>query len=187
MESQYPVKHKKLHCPSYPIVPWTRWTVQWIPSASLTYKIPLSILSYCTMDKMDDTMESQYPVKHKKLHCPSYPIVPWTRWTVQWIPSASLTYKIPLSILSYCTMDKMDDTMESQYPVKHKKLHCPSYPIVPWTRWTVQWIPSASQTYKTPLSMLSYCTMDRMDGINIHMKSHRPSHPIVPWTGWTVQ
>ena len=85
------------------------------------------------MDKMDDTMESQYPVKHKKLHCPSYPIVPWTRWTVQWIPSASQTYKTPLSMLSYCTMDRMDGTIKFQIYV-----------------------------YKIPLSILSYCTMDHV-------------------------
>ena len=77
------------HHPSYPIVPWTGWTVPWNPS----------IL---------------------KSHRPSYPIVPWTGWTVPWNPSIQS---------------------------KHIKSHCPSYPIVPWTRWTVPWNPSTSQTW----------------------------------------
>ena len=111
---------------------------------------------------------------------------------------------MPLDMLFYFTRDMLVITMESshilnptahpiplyngqdgryQYPVKHIKSHRLSYPIVPWTRWMVP----------ASIPILSYCTMDTMDGTREysqyplkHIKSHRPSYPIVPWTRWTV-
>ena len=115
---------------------WFFWYRPTLPVSSQTYKIPPSILSYCTTDKVDGTMEFQYPVKHIKSHRPSYPIVPRTRWTVPWNPSIQ----------------------------SNIKSHHPSYPIVPRTRWTVPWNPS----------------------IQLNIKSHRPSYPIVPRTRWMV-
>ena len=88
-----------------------------IQVSSHIYLILLSILSYCTMDKMDSTMESKYTVIFTLSYCPSRPIVPWIGWTVLWNPSIHSGYLILLSILSYCTMDKMDSTMESKYPL----------------------------------------------------------------------
>ena len=46
-------------------------------------------------------------------------------------------YLILLSILSYCTMDRMDSMTESKCLFRYTLSYCPSYPIVPWTGWTV--------------------------------------------------
>ena len=198
VESKYPFRSTLSYCPSRPIVPWTGWTVLWNPSIHLdlpyptvhpvllyhgqdgqyceiqvsiqVYLILLSIPSYCTMDRMDSTVESKYPFRSTLSYCPSHPIVPWTGWTVLWNPSIHLdlpyptvhpvllyhgqdgqyceiqvsiqVYLILLSIPSYCTMDRMDSTVESKYPFRSTLSYCPSHPIVPWTRWTVLWNPS---------------------------------------------
>ena len=246
-ESKYPLIYTLSYCPSYPIVPWTGWTVpgnpsihSYIPYPTVhpillyhgrdgqyhgiqvsihIYLILLSILSYCTMDGMDSTRESKYPFIYTLSYCPSYPIVPWTGWTVprnpsihSYIPYPTVhpillyhgrdgqyhgiqvsihIYLILLSILSYCTMDGMDSTTESKYPFIYTLSYCPSYPIVPWTGWTVPRNPSIHSYIPYPtvhpillyhgrdgqyhgiqvsihiylilLSILSYCTMDGMD------------------------
>ena len=125
--------------------------------------ILLSIPSYCTMDRMDSTIESNCLYTYALSYCPSCPIVPWTRWTVRWNPTVYIHMLYPtvhpvllyhgqdgryngiqlsiyicfilLSILSYCTMDRMDSTMES---------NCLCICVI-------------------LLSIPSYCTMDRMD------------------------
>ena len=133
------------------------------------YDILLSIPSYCTMDKMDSTMEFYCPFIY---YYPSLPTVPWTRWTVLWNPSIH-------SGLAYPTVH-VDSTMES---VISTLSYYPSHPIVPWT---VLWNPSIH------LGQLYPTVMDRMNS-TIESKyplrstlSYCPSHPIVPCTGWTV-
>ena len=97
--------------------------------------ILLSILSYCTMDKIDGTMESNCLYTYALSYCPSCPIVPWTGWTVRWNPTV---YAYALSC-------------------------CPSHPIVPWTGWMYDGIQLYIYICFILLSIPSYCTMDRMD------------------------
>ena len=162
------------YCPSRPIVPWTGWTVQWNPTVYL-FIILLSIPSYCTMDRMDSTMESNclfihYPTVH--------PVLLYHGHDGQY---NGIQLSIYTSISSYCTMDRMNSTVES---------NC-----------------------LFVLSILSYCTMDRMNGttesnclfiryptvhpvllyhghdgqyngiqLSIYSLSYCQSCPIVPWT-----
>ena len=106
-----------------------------------TYTILLSIPTYYTMDKYYGILLSIYIYVRMLSYYPSHPILPWTRWIVLWNPTVHLyirTLSYVLSIPSYCTIDKMDSTMESKYPVISTLSYYPSHPIVPWTGWTVQ-------------------------------------------------
>ena len=153
--------------------------------------ILLSILSYCTMDKMDGTMESNCLYTYALSYCPSCPIVPWTGWTVQWNPTVYIHMLYPTvhPVLLYHGQDGQYDgiqlSMHMRYPVVHPILlyhgqdgcmmesnciytyvlsYCPSRPIVLWTGWMYDGIQLYIYICFIQLSIPSYYTMDRIDG-----------------------
>ena len=115
------------HCPSYPTVPWDGWDCPW------EYTVP-----------------SEGPISYRL----SYPTVPWDGWDCPWESTVpALWLRIPLSVLSYCTMGRVGLSMG---------VHCPClgapYP-------TVRPIPlyhgTGGTVHGSPLSHLrapiSYC------------------------------
>ena len=140
MESNCIYTYALSYCPSRPIVLWTGWMYDGIQLYIYICFIQLSIPSYYTMDRMDGTMESNCIYTYVLSCCPSHPIVPWTGWMYDGIQLYIYICFILLSIPSYCTMDRMDGTMES---------NC----IYTYICFIL-------------LSIPSYCTMDKMDSDN---------------------
>ena len=128
------------YCPSRPIVPWTGWMYNGIQLYIYICFIQLSIHSYCTMDTGQDgrydgillSMHMRYPVVHPVL------LYHGQDGRYNGIQLSIYICFILLSIPSYCTMDRMDSTIESNCLYTYALSYCPSRPIVPWTGWTVR-------------------------------------------------